>query len=242
MPHRFFVEGAHEVGETVTLAAGDAHKIVAVLRLRAGDEIEIIDSAAQRFRASVQIDGRTVSAALGERTAQAQRRGPEIVVAQGIPKGQKMDFVVEKLTELGAAEIVPLRSERTVVSDVSPNKLERWKRLARAAAAQCGRSDIPHVAQPADLTELMARFGEFDLVLLPWEVAPEEPLARRLPQMLSGARRVLVVIGPEGGFSHAEADAAAAAGANIISLGPRVLRTETAGLVTLSILSFASGV
>ena len=225
----------------MTFDGADAHKIVSVLRMHGGDRIEVIDSAAQRFRATVHVDGRSASAHLDELLDAGGDAGiPEIVVAQGVPKGQKMDFIVEKLTELGVAAIVPLQSERTVVSDVSPNKLERWRRLAKTAAQQCGRATIPAVEDPATLEELLARANAFDLTLIPWELAEPAPLRERLPALLEGAKRVLLIIGPEGGFSHAEAAAAQAAGAHAISLGKRILRTETAGLAAVAIIGYAS--
>lgn len=151
-----------------------------------------------------------------------------------------MDFVVEKLTELGAASIIPLQSERTIVSDVSPNKLERWRRLAKSAAQQCGRNDIPQIEDPLALRDLLARFSDYDLVLLPWELAEGAPLRETLPTLLSEMQRVLVLIGPEGGFSHAEAEAARSAGAQLVSLGSRILRTETAGLVALAVIAYVT--
>jgi 16S rRNA (uracil1498-N3)-methyltransferase len=234
----FFIEGTHAEGDVVALDGSDAHKIVSVLRLRDGEEIDVIDSAAQRFTATLSIDGRSVCATLRQRKASAPAHALRVTVAQGVPKAQKMDFVVEKLTELGAGAIVPLQSERTVVSDVSPNKLERWRRLAKTAAQQCGRDDIPAIHDPQRFDDLCATFGHYDAVLFPWELAERAPLRERLPQLIAGARRVLVVIGPEGGFSHAEADAANAAGAHLISLGSRILRTETAALVVLSLLNY----
>ena len=234
----FFVQGTHDIGDVVSLDGSDAHKIVSVLRKRDGDEIEIVDSAAQRFIATIAIDGRSVGATLRERTAAAAASAPQVTVAQGVPKGQKMDFVVEKLTELGVHEVVPLQSERTVVTDVSPNKLERWRRLAKTAAQQCGRNEIPVVGESQTLAELCSSFDRFDLVLFPWELSQRVPLRERLPELVRDAKRVLVVIGPEGGFSHAEADAAQSAGAKLVSLGSRILRTETAALVVLALLNY----
>lgn len=206
--------------------------------MREGDCIEVIDSAAQRFSATLEIDGRNIHARLGERSTHTTTALPHIAVAQGVPKGQKMDFVVEKLTELGAAEIIPLQSERTIVTDVSENKIERWRRLAKTAAQQCGRDDIPQIADPRTFADLCAAFAAYDVVLFPWELADRAPLRERLPGMLAGARRILVLVGPEGGFSHAEAGAAQSAGAQLISLGSRILRTETAALVVLAVLNY----
>lgn len=206
--------------------------------MREGDSIDVIDSAAQHFHATLAIDGRTVRAHLTERTSSEHVGHVQITVAQGVPKGQKMDFVVEKLTELGAAKIVPLQSERTIVTDVSANKIERWRRLAKTAAQQCGRSEIPSIAQPQSFADLCARFADYDTVLLPWELADRIPLRERLPDIVANARRILVLIGPEGGFSHAEAEAAQRAGAQLVSLGTRILRTETAALAVLAILNY----
>jgi 16S rRNA (uracil1498-N3)-methyltransferase len=222
------------------MSGSDAHKIVTVLRLRDGDEIEIIDSAAQRFIAAVAVDGRNVTATLRERKQSRDSCAPHVTVAQGVPKGQKMDFVVEKLTELGASQILPLQSERTVVTDVSPNKIERWRRLAKTAAQQCGRDDVPRIADPMQFADLCATFSNYDVVLFPWELADRTPLRDRLPELMQDAPRVLVVIGPEGGFSHAEADAAKNAGAQLVSLGSRILRTETAALVVLALLNYVT--
>jgi 16S rRNA (uracil1498-N3)-methyltransferase len=209
-----------------------------VLRKHSGDAIEIIDSAAQRFTAELQIDGKNAQAKLVEKHDSERDALPYIAVAQGIPKGQKMDFVVEKLTELGAASIIPLKSERTIVSDVGGNKLERWRRLAKAAAQQCGRAEIPQIAQPQTLADLLSNANDYDLILFPWELADRVPLRERLPELIANAQRILLVIGPEGGFSHAEAQAAQEAGAQLVSLGTRILRTETAGLVAVALIAY----
>ena len=222
------------------LSGSDAHKIVTVLRKSDGDHIEIIDSAAQRFSATIVVDGRAVHATLGEFKSAGQSSLPDITVAQGVPKGQKMDFVVEKLTELGAARIIPLQSERTIVTDVSPNKIERWRRLAKTASQQCGRDRVPEVNEPQTFAEICNAFASYDVVLFPWELADRVPLRERLPQLVEGVKNVLVVIGPEGGFSHAEAQAAQSAGAQLISLGSRILRTETAALALLAVLSYVT--
>ncbi len=231
--------GAHEPGDAVRFQGSDAHKISAVLRLREGDSIEVIDSRAQRFLASIQNAGRSVDAVLERRLEPVAASGFAITVAQGVPKGQRMDFAVEKLTELGVEAIVPLRSERTIVT-VGANKLERWRRLARVAAQQCGRDRIPEITQPVGCEELIARFDQYDCVLFVWELARDAASAQPLPMLVAHARRILAIVGPEGGFSHAEAQAAQSAGAHLVSLGSRILRTETAGLALVSVLNYLS--
>lgn len=206
-----------------------------------GDALEIIDSAAQRFAARIEIDGARVLARLERLVPVNASTFPSVTIAQGLPKGHKMDFVVEKLTELGVARIIPMRTERSVVSQVGAQKLERWRRLAKTASAQCGRVDVPIIHEEMPFARVLAEHANVDCALLPWELAPAEPLRSTLPGLLQGARSVLVLIGPEGGFSHAEADAARAAGAHAISLGERILRTETAGLVSLTIIGYILG-
>ncbi len=238
---RFFVRDAHRAGEVVAVHGSDAHKIVNVLRLRDGDVIEVVDSRGAIFAATLESKDGALHARLGELRAEPAASTIVVDVAQGIPKGQKMDFVVEKLGELGVRTLIPLQSERTIVQDLGAAKLERWRRLARSSAQQSGRPDLLRVVDPLPFAQLLERFTEYDAILFPWEVAEQQPLRERLPEIVRGAPRILVVIGPEGGFSHAEAESAQAAGAHLISLGPRILRTETAALAVVAILDYELG-
>jgi 16S rRNA (uracil1498-N3)-methyltransferase len=239
---RFFVEGVYGAGETLTLSGNDAHKIAHVLRKRSGDSVQVIDSAANRFDAVLEIEDGSVRALLGDPAAPQVTSRLHITVAQGVPKGAKMDFVVEKLTELGVAAIVPLYSERSVVVESGKGKLDRWRRLAKTAAAQCGRNEIPDIAEPVEFAALLKTFSDYDRVLFPWELAGETRLRDVLPSLVAKARRVLIVIGPEGGFAHSEAEAAERDGAHVIGLGAHILRTETAALVVVALLNYLSGV
>ena len=160
----------------------------------------------------------------------------QIDVAQAVPKGQRMEFVVEKGTELGVEAFLPFVCERSVRREVGAEKLSRWRRIARTAAAQCGRKTIPQILDPLDFDGLLARFGEYDAVLFAWELAAAAPLHERLREALPAHGRVLVVVGPEGGFTHAEAELAAGKDAVMLWLGPRVLRTDTAALVLLAVI------
>jgi 16S rRNA (uracil1498-N3)-methyltransferase len=234
---RFFIEGVRSGGERVEITGSDAHKIENVLRLKAGDRIEIVDSASTVFSARIEYAGGKPYVLLGETSGRsAADFALRIDIAQAIPKGQKMDFVVEKSTELGAHAILPFYSERTVVHDLGWTKLERWRRIARSAAAQCGRDDVAAVERPLSFEALLERFAAYDRVLFPWELALHRPLAAELKRLLKGVRRALVVVGPEGGFAHAEAEAAQRRGAVLIWLGRRILRTETAALAVLAVV------
>ena len=242
-PPRFFIEGEQRAGGAAVIEGGDARKIVRVLRLRAGDTIEIVDSTASVFDASIESADETVRVALGERVAQAPAAlaSLQVDVAQAIPKAQRMEFVVEKCTELGATAFLPFYCERSVARRVGGEKITRWERLARAAAAQSGRSDIPNVAEPLGFADLLDRFSQYELVVFAWEMAPRVGLRERLPAILPAAGRVLAVVGPEGGFTHDEAAAAVERGAELLWLGPRILRTDTAAMVILAVIgAFAS--
>jgi 16S rRNA (uracil1498-N3)-methyltransferase len=234
---RFFIEGVTAFGESVTIGGSDARKIVRVLRLNDGDAIEIVDSAGNVFAASIGIEGAQVRAVIGAaiESREGDAGAPRFDVAQALPKGAKMDFIVEKTTELGAGAIVPFYSERTIARVAGEAKLERWRRLAKSAAAQCGRRSVPPIHAAIPFKALLERFADYDVVLFPWELAPPALLRERLPALLRDAARVLVVVGPEGGFTHAEADAARAYGAALLWMGPRILRTETAAMALLAI-------
>jgi 16S rRNA (uracil1498-N3)-methyltransferase len=240
---RFFIEGTHALGDRVVFASDDAHKLATVLRKTSGDRVQVVDSAGAGYVATLTVEGKRVSAVLDERF---ERGVPEpevrIAIAQAIPKGQKMDFIVEKATELGATAIVPLRSERVVGERTGDAKIERWRRIAKSAAQQSGRTRIPTVADIATWDDLLATFSQYDRVYIPWELAEPRPLREVFEYEARTTNAMLVIIGPEGGFSASEVARAQAAGAMAISLGPRILRTETAALVVVSALLYARGI
>jgi 16S rRNA (uracil1498-N3)-methyltransferase len=203
-----------------------------------GDEVVVIDSAARTFTATIAQVGRIVRAGIVEEIDRTQAQGAalRIDLAQAVPKGARMDFVIEKATELGVETFVPFYCERSVGRGVGTEKLARWRRIARTAAQQCGRQDIPAVLDPVDFEALAQRFGHYAAVLFAWELAPPVPLQRRLAEVVPAAGRALVVVGPEGGFTHDEAELADRHGAATLWLGRRILRTDTAALVLLAVI------
>jgi len=242
MRDRFFVEGVHAVGDRVAFAPDDARKLAVVLRKQSGDRVQVVDSGGVAFAATLEVGGRDVAARLDERLDRgAVETALRVTIAQAVPKGQKMDLVVEKATELGAHAIVPVRSARVVAHETSPAKVERWRRIAKSAAQQSGRVRVPDVADVHDWDALLATFAAYDRVYVPWELADPAPLRDVFERELPAAASVLIVIGPEGGFAAAEIERARSAGASAISLGRRILRTETAALVVLSAVLYARG-
>jgi 16S rRNA (uracil1498-N3)-methyltransferase len=234
---RFFVEGTRELGSIVEIEGGDARKIARVLRLREGDHIEVVDSATTAFAASIADLGPVVRARLVE-IVRAEREPAllRIDVAQAVPKGRRMELVVEKGSELGAAAFLPFHSERSVGRAAGGEKLARWRRLARTAAQQSGRRDVPTVDEPLDFSDLLARFEEYEAVVFAWELAAPAPLYERLRDVLPREGRALIVVGPEGGFTHDEAASAEEKGASLLWLGPRILRTDTAAIALLAVI------
>lgn len=234
---RFFIEGTGEAGSVIEIGGSDAHKIAHVLRLSAGDRIEIIDSTATEFDAAIKTIGRSVRAVLLEKR-DSRQTVPSLRadVAQAVPKGSRMDFVVEKGTELGARAFLPFLCERAVGRGVGEEKIARWRRLARAAAQQSGRLDVPQISDPLAYDALLSTFDDYDVVLFAWELAPYQALREALLSLLPERGNILIVIGPEGGFTHAEAAAALERGAVAISLGPRILRTDTAAMALLAVI------
>jgi 16S rRNA (uracil1498-N3)-methyltransferase len=236
--HRLFVPPAQLRGARVELSPEQARYLEGVLRLGPGEEIEVFDGEGARFRAWLESGGLRVAEPLEE----SPLRSVDVVLVQALAKGEKMELIVQKATELGATRIVPLASERAVVrlsAERGGSKAERWRRIAQEAARQCGRADVPRIDEPAGweavfglLRDEPARRG----ILLD----PEEKQLR-LGAAARGAARILIAIGPEGGFSPEERDQARQNGMLPAGLGPLVLRTETVGLAALSIVLHLHG-
>jgi len=234
---RFFVEGTRAVGDLIEIDASDAHKISRVLRLHSGDRLEIVDSSATAFDAALELGPRTVRARLLEVLAPSPPASAlALDVAQAVPKAARMEFVIEKGTELGASGFLPFYCERSVGRELGAEKLARWRRLARTASQQSGRREVPEIQEPVEFDELLDAFDRYDAVLFAWELAPGESLHERLRVALAGTGRALIVIGPEGGFTHSEAEKAVRRGATLLSLGPRILRTDTAAVALLAVI------
>ena len=235
--HRLFVP-PEQIADLVRLDPAQSRHLEVVLRLGPGAELEVFDGRGARWPARIEAPGML---RLGRR-ADPERGAADVWLAQALAKGEKLDLVVQKATELGARRILPLAAERSVVrldEDRAERRAARLRRIAQEAARQCGRSDVPEVSAPctlADLAVLLRAEPDRRGLLLD----PEER-ALRLSQAARGASRLLLAVGPEGGFTPAERAGAAAAGFAPVTLGSRVLRTETAGLAALAIVQHLAG-
>jgi 16S rRNA (uracil1498-N3)-methyltransferase len=239
--HRFFVDEPVS-GGAVRVTGRDLHHLRDVLRLAPGAEIAVADpSGAQAVARVVGVDAEEAVAEV-VRTL-PEPRLPDLTLLQGLSRGPKMDLVVQKATELGVRRIVPVAMHRSVVKlsgGDGAGKAVRWRRIAEEAAKQAQRTTLPAVDEPVRFEELPALLDAFDAVLVPWEASD----GIGIPEALAGfaeTARVAVLVGPEGGITPEEASVLAAHGARLVSLGPTILRTETAAIVSLALASAALG-
>jgi 16S rRNA (uracil1498-N3)-methyltransferase len=238
---RFTLQPEHLAGGRVTFDAGESHHLTRVLRLRVGDTVLATDGRGRDFTVRLEsVGGTATGTVLAEATGVAV--SPlSITLIQGVPKGDKMEAIVRAVTELGVARVRPALCARTVVR-LEParwcDRARRWQRVAREAAKQCRRAVIPEVEPPRPLGEWLADREPADLALCLWE-GEATPLGRLLTA--TSPRTAVVVVGPEGGLAPAEVETARAHGFTLTSLGPRILRTETAGPAIAAILQSRFG-
>jgi 16S rRNA (uracil1498-N3)-methyltransferase len=219
---------------------GDEHRHLGrVLRARPGDKVVIFDGRGNEFDAEVVASGReTTELALGARR-DALPATIRLTLLQSVARGERMDWIVQKTCELGVARIVPVLTSRVVARPAgSSTRRARWEKIAREAARQSGRADVPDVAEPVSLAQALATSDAQDLRLCLWEVSRGRALRAALPQP---PRSTTVLVGPEGGFSEAEIAAAEAAGFLTVTLGPRILRVETATVVAVTLIQASAG-
>lgn len=233
--NRVYCEAPLASGTDAALPEAAAYHVARVLRLRPGAPLVAFDGSGHDFRCEiVAIEGETVRVMVGERTPGLRDSPLGITLVQAVSRSERMDWTLQKATELGVRAIVPVLSARSVVrldERQAERKLRHWKAIVAGACEQSGRSTLPEVRSPVDLGRFLSdspREGQ-RLVL-----SPAGPAS--LAGLASTASRVELLIGPEGGLDDHELDAATRAGFSPVRLGPRVLRTETAGIVALAVL------
>jgi 16S rRNA (uracil1498-N3)-methyltransferase len=238
--HRFAVPGEGMRSGQIRLRGAELRRLRDVLRLRPGAQIEVFDRAGSVRIAEVVSVGASAADLRVLSTVERRTESPlSITLAVALSKGAKLDWVVEKTTELGVARIVPFASERTVPERVSvAQRLHRWRRIADSAAAQSGRTASPVVDEIASLPAVLRLCPLHDRAVLFWEEAASALGARGDE---AAPRRVLLITGAEGGFSHREAAAARDSGCAVSRLGPRILRAETAAVAVVALAQFLWG-
>jgi 16S rRNA (uracil1498-N3)-methyltransferase len=242
--YRFYAPDLDPSRRELVLSADESHHLVRVLRLTTGDHVAVFDGRGHEFLARVRQADRHAAAVELVRALEPSPEPPvAIVLAQAVLKGDKMDGVVRDATMAGAARIVPLVTERSLVKLSSLARAhadERWRRVAVSSAKQCGRSRLPAIDVPRTFEDFLAEPFEGVRVLLAEPQADggsAQPLRRALDAVDVPA--VCCVVGPEGGWSAAESEAAVRAGCSRVSLGQMTLRADAAGLVAISLVSFA---
>jgi 16S rRNA (uracil1498-N3)-methyltransferase len=243
---RLFVESARMNDELLVLAGEDHRYLTRVLRLAVGDAVVLFDGLRVEADARiVRVGPRALELKIEARRPVAAADRPDVTLIQALPKGDKLELVVQKATELGVSRILPVVTERSVPRFGDSGAMRtlarrsRWQKIAREAARQCGRADVPDVEPVTSFATALAATTKEALKLLLWEGEREHRLRAVLPR--EPPTRLVAAVGPEGGFALDEVEAARAAGFVTVGLGTRVLRTETAALVLLSILGYALG-
>ena len=239
---QFFVDPTDVKENRIFMQGPDVNHIKNVLRIRPGEDLRVSDGAGRSWLCCVDhYEEKTAVLDILKRLDRDTELPSKIWLFQGLPKGDKMELIVQKAVELGVYRVVPFAAKRSVVrldEKKGQKKQARWQLIAKGAAEQSGRGIIPEVAVPVSFEEALREAEGLDVVLIPYEL--EEGMAGtvRIIESIRPGQSVGIFIGPEGGFEVDEVAKAENAGACAVSLGRRILRTETAGLAALSILMY----
>ena len=241
--YRFYVSADQLAEKEVFISGGDVNHIKNVLRLEVGDWIVACDGNGTDYVSRIQsICSDEVVASIEKVQPTGTELPVRITLFQGMPKKDKLELIIQKAVELGACEIVPVMTKRTVVKLSEEKKinkrLERWQSIAYAAAKQCDRGIIPTVHKPVSYEEALAMADQLDYHVIPYELQTGMEEARKIVDQACKQRSLGIFIGPEGGFEPEEVERAMTRNIHPMTLGKRILRTETAGMALLSILMF----
>lgn len=242
--HRFFIKPEQLEGDEITIAGGDYNHIRNVLRMKSGDTVLLCDEGDKEYLCKIDkynIERKTVSLQIVDIFGNARELSARITLFQGYPKGDKMENIVQKAVELGVYEVVPTMMKRSVVKldeKKVEKKGERLNGIARSAAKQSKRGVIPEVRRVMTMEQAVQYAGEMEYIIVPYEQAEGMEHARRVLEGAKGKKTIAVFIGPEGGMEPSEVRMIEAVGGQSITLGNRILRTETAGMTMMSLLMF----
>ena len=228
--HRFFVPEENRTENEIVIHGDDVNHIRNVLRMTKGEKVMVSCGKGVDYECEIlAVSDSEISLLIRDEKPAVSELPVKITLFQALPKKDKMELVIQKAVELGAASIVPVKTKRCVVkldAKKEEKKVTRWRTIAESAAKQSGRGVLPEVTAVKSFSEALSMANEMDYVMIPYELC------------VRPGQSVGIFIGPEGGFERGEVDAAVAQGIKPISLGKRILRTETAGLAALSILMF----
>lgn len=246
--HRFYVSAERILNERAFITGDELKHLSKVLRLKKGNSLVIFDGNGNEYEGEITHlgEGEAEISILSQQSF--PRESPlETWLIQGIPKGDKMELIIQKATELGVRGIIPLDSERSIIKLNEKKKRERhdrWQRIALEAAKQCRRAFVPRVTPICTIGELAKILPIPNVLLVPWEQGGrklKEVLTELEKENSQDSKAIYIMIGPEGGLEETEVERAKTYGGTPVSLGPRILRTETAGLAVLSVLMYQWG-
>lgn len=240
--YHFFAEHENIFDDYIDIRGGDVNHIKNVIRLKPGDEVLISSGDNYDYLCVIDTIGDDV---VRSRITEVNEKGNELPVKvylfQGLPKSDKMELIIQKMVELGVYEIVPVAMKRSVVKlddKKAKTKIARWNSISESAAKQSKRSIIPEVSDVLTFRQALEKAKELDMLLLPYECAEGMEYTRKVVSGISNGSSVGIFIGPEGGFDGDELELAKEAGCSIITLGKRILRTETAGMMLMSVIMY----
>ena len=242
---RFFVPEDNISDSRIRITSGDAAHISRVLRLKRGDNITVCDGRGHDYGARIEgINQGEIICSITEKRRGESEPPVRVTLYQGIPKASKMDYIIQKTTELGVSEIVPVAMARCVskIEDkkTETKKLDRWQKIAKEAAQQSQRGIVPKIRPVMTFDEAISAMRESDLYFAPYECEDEQSLKSVLTSV-ENPRTASFMIGPEGGFDLSEIEKLTAEGVPTVTLGPRILRTETAGEAVLAMMMYEIG-
>lgn len=240
--YRFFVEPEQIGEETISITGSDVNHIKNVLRMRMGENIWISDGKEKEYHCEiVEMDSDVVRAKILDVDGAQTELPAEIYLFQGLPKGDKMELIIQKAVELGVHAIIPMSTERTIVKldqKKEASKLKRWNAISESAAKQSKRMLIPEVRPVMSFAKALEYVRDFDIKVIPYEEAVNTEETRQIIDQIRPGQKICIFIGPEGGFGKQEVEKAKEAGLCPVTLGKRILRTETAGMMLLSVMMF----
>lgn len=240
---KYFVLPENITGDTIVITGEDAKHLATVLRSEEGDFVEVCDGCGIDYSCEItDVDKKEVTLKINEKTKCQSEPKTKITLFQGLPKADKMEMIIQKCVELGIEKIVPVATHRAVVKldkKDSVKKIERWQKIAESAAKQSGRGIIPQIGDVVTFKEAVKLGAMAQGAIIPYEHEEKRGI-REFVKSFSG-NEVAIFIGPEGGFADEEIELAMENGILSVSLGKRILRTETAGMATVAILLYELG-
>ncbi|MDD3360588.1 MAG: 16S rRNA (uracil(1498)-N(3))-methyltransferase [Hespellia sp.] len=240
--HHFFVTPEQVLPPRIVIEGGDVNHMKNVLRMKIGEKLEISDGNSKIYICEIDaFEEDTIRLQILEEVEADTELPSKIYLFQGLPKGDKMELIVQKAVELGVYEVIPVATKRAVVKldqKKAKKKVERWNLVAEGGAKQSGRTLVPCVTEVLSFRQALEKAEQLDVVLIPYELAEGMEETRTIVDAIRPGESIGIFIGPEGGFEKEEVELAMEMGAKSITLGKRILRTETAGITCLSILMY----